>query len=45
VFGGAGFMAETPISRIYRDVRVLRISGGTSEIQRNLVARALLKED
>ena len=45
VFGGAGFMAESPISRIYRDVRVLRISGGTSEIQRNLIARALLKED
>lgn len=45
VFGGAGFMAESPISRIYRDVRVLRLSGGTSEIQRNLIARALLKED
>jgi alkylation response protein AidB-like acyl-CoA dehydrogenase len=45
VFGGAGFMAESTVSRIYRDVRVLRIAGGTSEIQRNLIARALLKED
>jgi len=45
VFGGMGFMAEAPISRIYRDVRVFRISGGTSEIQRNLVAAALLKDD
>lgn len=44
VFGGTGFMAESPISRIYRDVRVLRLSGGTSEIQRNLIAAALLKE-
>ncbi|GAA4546358.1 acyl-CoA dehydrogenase family protein [Pseudonocardia xishanensis] len=45
VFGGAGFMAESPVSRIYRDVRVLRLSGGTSEIQRTLIGRALLKED
>ena len=45
VFGGAGFMAESPISRIYRDVRVFRISGGTSEIQRNLIARELMRED
>jgi alkylation response protein AidB-like acyl-CoA dehydrogenase len=37
-------MAESPISRIYRDVRVLRLAGGTSEIQRSLVAAALLKE-
>ena len=44
VFGGSGFMAESPISRIYRDVRVLRLAGGTSEIQRSLVAAALLKE-
>lgn len=42
IFGGAGYMAESPICQMYRDVRVLRISGGTSEIQRNLIARNLL---
>jgi alkylation response protein AidB-like acyl-CoA dehydrogenase len=45
VFGGAGYMAESTISRIYRDVRVLRLSGGTSEIQRNIISRALLSDD
>ena len=44
VFGGYGFMAESPISRIYRDVRVLRLAGGTSEIQRGIIARALLDQ-
>jgi acyl-CoA dehydrogenase len=43
IFGGAGYMAESPICQMYRDVRVLRISGGTSEIQRNIIARELLK--
>jgi acyl-CoA dehydrogenase len=44
IFGGYGYMADAPISRIYRDVRIMRISGGTSEIQRNLIAKALLQE-
>lgn len=44
IFGGAGYMAESPVSRIYKDVRVLRISGGTSEILRTVIAKALLKE-
>jgi alkylation response protein AidB-like acyl-CoA dehydrogenase len=43
IFGGAGYMAESPICQMYRDVRVLRISGGTSEIQRNIIAKALLR--
>ncbi len=41
-FGGYGYMAEYPISRFYADARVIRIYGGTSEIMKELVARALL---
>lgn len=44
IFGGFGYMAEAPISKIYRDVRIMRISGGTSEILRNVIAQTLLNE-
>lgn len=39
--GGAGYMCDHPIERIYRIARVFRIGGGTSEIQRRLIAKAL----
>ena len=42
LFGGYGYMAEYPISRFWTDSRMLRIYGGTSEIMKELVARALL---
>ncbi len=41
VFGGAGFIDETPVSRFYRDAKILELGEGTSEIQRILIARAL----
>jgi isovaleryl-CoA dehydrogenase len=41
-FGGAGFMNETPVSRIFRDAKLLEIGGGTSEIRRMLIGRELL---
>jgi short-chain 2-methylacyl-CoA dehydrogenase len=41
VFGGAGFMEESPIARFYRDAKVLEIGEGTSEIQRLVIARSL----
>ena len=41
VFGGYGFMDETPVSRFYRDAKVLEIGEGTSEIQRIVIARSL----
>ena len=41
VFGGMGFMEETPIARFYRDAKVLEIGEGTSEIQRLVIARGL----
>jgi len=39
VFGGMGYMRECPVERFYRLARVLRIGGGTSEIQRLMIAR------
>jgi butyryl-CoA dehydrogenase len=41
IFGGAGFMDETPVSRFYRDAKVLEIGEGTSEIQRVVIGREL----
>ena len=41
VFGGYGFMDETPVSRHYRDAKILEIGEGTSEVQRLVIARAL----
>ncbi|HAE50801.1 MAG: acyl-CoA dehydrogenase [Tistrella sp.] len=39
--GGYGYLAEYPVERIYRDVRVCQIYEGTSDIQRLVIARAL----
>ena len=39
--GGAGYMNEYPIARLWRDSRVTRIYGGTSEIMKELIARAI----
>ena len=44
VHGGYGFSDEYAISRIYRDVRALRLLGGTDEIQRYAVARGIFDE-
>jgi butyryl-CoA dehydrogenase len=41
IFGGAGFVDETPVSRFYRDAKVLEIGEGTSEIQRLVISREL----
>jgi acyl-CoA dehydrogenase len=41
LFGGYGFMAEYPIARMYADARAQKIYGGTNEIMKELVARAL----
>lgn len=44
IFGGAGYMAEYPIERFYRDVRLLRIYEGTSQIQQLVIARNMLRD-
>ena len=41
IFGGLGFMDETPVSRYYRDIRASTIAEGTSEIQKHIIAREL----
>jgi acyl-CoA dehydrogenase len=43
VFGGMGLMSELPVERWWRDARVERIWDGTSEIQRHIIARSLLR--
>jgi short-chain 2-methylacyl-CoA dehydrogenase len=41
IFGGYGFMNESPVARFYRDAKVLEIGEGTSEVQRMVIARTL----
>ena len=43
IFGGMGLMDDLPIARFWRDARVERIWDGTSEIQRHIIARSLLR--
>jgi acyl-CoA dehydrogenase len=43
ILGGRGYMTESPVARLWREVRVDRIWEGTSEIQRLIIARGLLK--
>jgi len=41
LFGGHGYMNEYMIARLWRDARVLRIYGGTSEITKEVIGRCL----
>jgi acyl-CoA dehydrogenase len=43
VFGGAGYVADAGIERLYRDVRLFRIYEGTSQIQQLIIARETMK--
>jgi acyl-CoA dehydrogenase len=43
VHGGSGYMRDVPVERIYRDVRLLRLYEGTSEIQRLIIGGGLVK--
>lgn len=44
VLGGMGYVADMPAERHYRDARITEIYEGTSEIQRLVIAGALIKE-
>ena len=44
IFGGYGFTKDYPVEKFYRDVKLCTIGEGTSEIQRIVIARDLLKE-
>jgi len=44
IFGGYGFVKDYPVEKFYRDVKLLTIGEGTSEIQRIVIARDLLKD-
>ena len=44
IFGGMGLMSDFPVERFWRDARVERIWDGTSEIQRHIISRSMLRE-
>lgn len=44
IFGGAGYIAEYPVERFYRDVRLYRLYEGTSQIQQLVIARNMIRD-
>ena len=45
IHGGAGYFAPMPVGRYYRDAKVTEIYEGTSELQRMVISRAMLKDN
>jgi len=43
IHGGYGFIKDFPVEKLYRDVKLLTIGEGTSEVQRMIIAKNLLK--
>jgi acyl-CoA dehydrogenase len=43
IYGGAGYIADYGVERLYRDVRLFRIYEGTSQIQQLVIAREVMK--
>jgi acyl-CoA dehydrogenase len=44
IHGGAGYMQDYAVERLYRDVRLFRLYEGTSEIQRLVIARGMIRD-
>jgi acyl-CoA dehydrogenase len=44
LFGGAGYMLETPIARAWTDARITRIAGGAAEVMKEIIGRRLFSE-
>lgn len=44
ILGGYGFTKDYPVEKFYRDVKLLTIGEGTSEVQRIVIARTLLQD-
>ena len=44
IHGGAGYMAEYPVERLYRDARLFRIYEGTTQIQQLIIARNMIRD-
>ena len=44
IFGGYGYMKEYPVEKFMRDAKITQIYEGTSQIQRNIIGLALIKE-
>jgi alkylation response protein AidB-like acyl-CoA dehydrogenase len=44
LFGGTGYMAETPIARAWADARVTRIAGGAAEVMKEIIGRRLFQD-
>ncbi|WP_409464885.1 acyl-CoA dehydrogenase family protein [Amycolatopsis sp. GA6-003] len=44
IHGGTGYMRDVPVERIYRDIRLLRLYEGTSEIQRLIIGSGLIRQ-
>lgn len=43
IFGGNGYNADYPVEKLFRDAKILQIYEGTSQIQRIVIARALVE--
>lgn len=44
IHGGSGYMQDYPVEQFYRDVRLFRLYEGTSQIQRIIIAREMMRE-